>query len=140
MWASRTNMLPPLAASTTSASAGMEALRSSRSGLIPPYSPLCSQTSCCFLPGRLKAERSEEHTSELQSHLNLVCRLLLEKKIQLTYTAWAMVPLARDLGDNGPPFRWDPRRRALLRAELDAAFFHLYAVSAGHADYILDTL
>src|SRR5207237_10773920 len=28
----------------------------------------------------LKVLRSEEHTSELQSHLNLVCRLLLEKK------------------------------------------------------------
>src|SRR5260370_26692393 len=27
-----------------------------------------------------EGERSEEHTSELQSHLNLVCRLLLEKK------------------------------------------------------------
>ena len=27
-----------------------------------------------------KIARSEEHTSELQSHLNLVCRLLLEKK------------------------------------------------------------
>src|SRR5260370_31921145 len=27
--------------------------------------------------------RSEEHTSELQSHLNIVCRLLLEKKKQL---------------------------------------------------------
>src|SRR5260370_26547026 len=27
-----------------------------------------------------KTVRSEEHTSELQSHLNLVCRLLLEKK------------------------------------------------------------
>src|SRR5690242_21383449 len=26
------------------------------------------------------ASRSEEHTSELQSHVNLVCRLLLEKK------------------------------------------------------------
>src|SRR4051812_49738858 len=26
------------------------------------------------------APRSEEHTSELQSHVNLVCRLLLEKK------------------------------------------------------------
>src|SRR5690242_21113975 len=25
-------------------------------------------------------DRSEEHTSELQSHVNLVCRLLLEKK------------------------------------------------------------
>src|SRR5260370_14365662 len=30
--------------------------------------------------GRGELERSEEHTSELQSHLNLVCRLLLEKK------------------------------------------------------------
>src|SRR5260370_16053765 len=29
------------------------------------------------------AYRSEEHTSELQSHLNLVCRLLLEKKKNL---------------------------------------------------------
>src|SRR5690242_20970836 len=28
-------------------------------------------------------ERSEEHTSELQSHVNLVCRLLLEKKKKL---------------------------------------------------------
>src|SRR5260370_19668436 len=32
-----------------------------------------SRTACA-------AKRSEEHTSELQSHLNLVCRLLLEKK------------------------------------------------------------
>src|SRR5260370_18844252 len=31
-------------------------------------------------PERARSERSEEHTSELQSHLNLVCRLLLEKK------------------------------------------------------------
>src|SRR5260370_6211496 len=28
-------------------------------------------------------DRSEEHTSELQSHLNLVCRLLLEKKTKI---------------------------------------------------------
>src|SRR5260370_19572809 len=32
---------------------------------------------------RHSSMRSEEHTSELQSHLNLVCRLLLEKKKQL---------------------------------------------------------
>src|SRR5256885_8068610 len=31
-------------------------------------------------PARLHAARSEEHTSELQSPCNLVCRLLLEKK------------------------------------------------------------
>src|SRR5260370_32170174 len=30
--------------------------------------------------------RSEEHTSELQSHLNLVCRLLLEKKKKIRIT------------------------------------------------------
>src|SRR5260370_6299316 len=34
-----------------------------------------------------KRTRSEEHTSELQSHLNLVCRLLLEKKKNLTSSA-----------------------------------------------------
>src|SRR2546430_5216404 len=37
------------------------------------------------------AERSEEHTSELQSQSNLVCRLLLEKKkqeINIDYMTW----------------------------------------------------
>src|SRR5260370_26654878 len=33
-----------------------------------------------LLTSDLSRGRSEEHTSELQSHLNLVCRLLLEKK------------------------------------------------------------
>src|SRR5256886_12319601 len=35
------------------------------------------------LPGGKDAQRSEEHTSELQSQSNLVCRLLLEKKKKL---------------------------------------------------------
>src|SRR5690606_41630810 len=34
----------------------------------------------CQLPASTAASRSEEHTSELQSRENLVCRLLLEKK------------------------------------------------------------
>src|SRR5260370_5322202 len=34
--------------------------------------------------------RSEEHTSELQSHLNLVCRLLLEKKKCNVYSTLPM--------------------------------------------------
>src|SRR2546422_6723995 len=33
-----------------------------------------------WIPGRATQARSEEHTSELQSRLHLVCRLLLEKK------------------------------------------------------------
>src|SRR5260370_17226657 len=36
-------------------------------------------------PPSATAPRSEEHTSELQSHLNLVCRLLLEKKKKLPH-------------------------------------------------------
>src|SRR3712207_8965429 len=36
--------------------------------------------------GVLAHQRSEEHTSELQSRQYLVCRLLLEKKKQQTYT------------------------------------------------------
>src|SRR5256885_3773700 len=35
--------------------------------------------------GRLTEARSEEHTSELQSPCNIVCRLLLEKKKQNNY-------------------------------------------------------
>src|SRR5437773_8522031 len=34
-----------------------------------------------------QAKRSEEHTSELQSHHDLVCRLLLEKKKKKTHTS-----------------------------------------------------
>src|SRR5256885_10588991 len=36
----------------------------------------------CLMPFSRNFERSEEHTSELQSPCNLVCRLLLEKKKQ----------------------------------------------------------
>src|SRR6266540_6337111 len=37
-----------------------------------------------LLPDRCLQARSEEHTSELQSHHDLVCRLLLEKKKNIT--------------------------------------------------------
>src|SRR5207249_11995115 len=34
-------------------------------------------------------DRSEEHTSELQSRFDLVCRLLLEKKKNIRVTVWS---------------------------------------------------
>src|SRR2546422_5010458 len=43
------------------------------------------------LPDRLD-ERSEEHTSELQSRLHLVCRLLLEKKKKIAIVKLSMMP------------------------------------------------
>src|SRR2546422_4220074 len=39
---------------------------------------------CGTRAARLNVLRSEEHTSELQSRLHLVCRLLLEKKNRIT--------------------------------------------------------
>src|SRR5260370_7310543 len=47
-------------------------------------SPTRATSTFTFLliSARSISMRSEEHTSELQSHLNLVCRLLLEKKKQ----------------------------------------------------------
>ena len=59
--------------------------------------------------------------------------------LELTYTAWDLKGFAADLGYHGPPFRWDPPRRELLRAELDAAFFHLYGLERDDVDYIMDT-
>src|SRR5438309_8313736 len=42
------------------------------------------------------ADRSEEHTSELQSQFHLVCRLLLEKKKKNRFTLLIVTPLACD--------------------------------------------
>ncbi|MGV2384305.1 MAG UNVERIFIED_CONTAM: N-6 DNA methylase, partial [Thermobifida fusca] len=64
---------------------------------------------------------------------------LTQRVLELTYTAWDMQPFARDLGYNGPPFRWDEERRFLLRCELDAAFFHLYGIARDDVDYIMET-
>jgi hypothetical protein len=54
---------------------------------------------------------------------------IIPRVLELTYTAWDLEPFARDCGYDGPPFIWDEERRFLIRAELDAAFFHLYLPS-----------
>jgi hypothetical protein len=59
--------------------------------------------------------------------------------LELVYTVWDMEPFARDHGWDGPPFVWDAERRALLRAELDAAFFHLYGLAEEDVDYVMET-
>jgi hypothetical protein len=59
--------------------------------------------------------------------------------LELSFSAWDLSGFAEDLGYHGPPFKWDPVRRELLRAELDAAFFHLYGIERDDVDYILET-
>jgi hypothetical protein len=64
---------------------------------------------------------------------------LRRRVLELSYTAWDLEPFAHDVGYDGPPFRWQPERRFLLRCELDAAFFYLYALSGDDANYVMDT-
>jgi hypothetical protein len=63
----------------------------------------------------------------------------LPRLLELIYTAWDLEPFACDVGYDGPPFRWDPARRFLLRCEIDAGFFHLYELSRDDTAYVMDT-
>ncbi|MDM3902968.1 N-6 DNA methylase [Mycobacteroides abscessus] len=56
---------------------------------------------------------------------------------ELTYTATDLADYAHAVGDDEPPFHWDDERRAFIRAELDAAFFHLYGLDNNEVDFVL---
>jgi hypothetical protein len=59
--------------------------------------------------------------------------------LELSYTSWRLQPYAQEMGDDSPPFRWDPNRRALLQAELDAAMLHVYGLNRAEAEHVLDS-
>lgn len=59
--------------------------------------------------------------------------------LELSYTSHRLKPYAEEMDDNGPPFRWDPERRALLRADLDAAFLHVYGLTRAEAEHVLES-
>lgn len=69
-----------------------------------------------------------------QANIDFIAPRVLE----LTYTAWDLQPFAQDMGYDGEPFIWNPERRALLRAELDAYYAHLYGLTRDELRYILD--
>jgi hypothetical protein len=58
--------------------------------------------------------------------------------LELVYTSWEMQPFALDMGYNGEPFIWNPNKRALIRAELDAYYAKLYQITRDELRYILD--
>ncbi|MFF8945716.1 Eco57I restriction-modification methylase domain-containing protein [Streptomyces sp. NPDC014864] len=59
--------------------------------------------------------------------------------VELAYNSRFLAPFAKDLGFQGRPFRWNRDRRAAVRAELDALFFHFYGVSRRDVSYVMDT-
>jgi hypothetical protein len=63
---------------------------------------------------------------------------IVPRVLELIYTAWDLEPFAQDLGYDGSPFPWNPERRAVLRAELDAYYALLYGLTREEVQYILD--
>jgi hypothetical protein len=63
---------------------------------------------------------------------------IVPRVLELTFTAHDLSGWAQDLGYNGPPFAFDPDRRAVLRAELDAYYARLYKLDRDELRYILD--
>jgi hypothetical protein len=65
--------------------------------------------------------------------------------LELTYSTWRLAPYAVDVlglprnADPGPPFRWSPSRREILRAELDAAYLHIYGLTRDEGSHVLDS-
>lgn len=62
-----------------------------------------------------------------------------ERVLKLTCTSNDMIPLAEAAGFAPRVHKWKPDERARLRAELDAAYFHLYGVGRDDVEYILST-
>lgn len=63
---------------------------------------------------------------------------IVPRVLELTYTANDLQSWASDLGYKGPPFEFDPDRRAILRAELDAYYARLYGLDRDALRFILD--
>ena len=63
---------------------------------------------------------------------------IVPRVLELTYTSHALKPWAEALGYAGEPYAFDERRRALLKAELDAYYAKLYGLTEEEFRYILD--
>ncbi|MGY0002499.1 Eco57I restriction-modification methylase domain-containing protein [Micromonospora sp. I033] len=64
---------------------------------------------------------------------------LTPRALELAYTCDEMASFAADYGFDGPPFHWNEERRALLRAEIDAALFHVYEVARQDVEHVMNT-
>ena len=64
--------------------------------------------------------------------------IVVPRVVELSYTATDLVGWARDLGFQRSPYVFDPDRRAVIRAELDAWYAHLYGLSRDELRYVLD--
>jgi hypothetical protein len=64
---------------------------------------------------------------------------VLSRVLELTYTSADLRSFGAEVDCDRDPYEWNEVRRAQLRAELDAAFFHLYGIERDDVDYIMET-
>lgn len=73
------------------------------------------------------------------SNYDEVClSFIVPRVLELTYTSNSLKGWAKDLGYEGPVFKFEPVRRARLSAELDAYYAKLYGLTRDELRYILD--
>jgi hypothetical protein len=63
---------------------------------------------------------------------------IVPRVIELTYASYEIKSWASDLGYEGEPYSFDPDRRAIIRAELDAYYAKLYGLTRDELRYIID--
>src|SRR5438034_6527284 len=83
---------PPLISNTTSASLSVAFCSRRTLATVKGTGEGDSLSAPSARPYHPERRRSEEHTSELQSHSDLVCRLLLEKKKPTSTLSWPPAP------------------------------------------------
>lgn len=69
----------------------------------------------------------------------VVTEWMSRRTLELNSVNFETRGLANELDDTEEAFQWDEERRRLLRAELDAAFFHLYGIERDDVEYIMET-
>lgn len=65
-------------------------------------------------------------------------RFICSRVVELSYTSEELRAFATWFGFDGQPFGWNPDRRSLLRAELDAYYAYLYGLTRRELEYVLD--
>lgn len=65
-------------------------------------------------------------------------KFIAPRVLELTYTAVDLAEWAKDLGYMEAPFSYDPARRCVLQAELDAYFARLYGIDRSELAFILN--
>lgn len=88
---------------------------------------------------QLPFPKFDECAEQLPIRKDAVSSWFGARVLELSYVSWDLRAFAQEFGVNSPPFLWNESRRRWIRAELDAALFHLYGIARIDVEYVLET-